>query len=100
MCYGGNTTHPDRCYEICGDGRKFNNDRGYCDDGNNQDGDGCSSECRVEPGMKCEGGTTSNVDKCFEPCGDGRNAGFYKCDDGNMFDGDGCSSLCDVEPGF
>jgi cysteine-rich repeat protein len=50
--------------------------------------------------MKCEGGTTSKVDRCFEPCGDGMNAGFYKCDDGNMFDGDGCSSICDVEPGF
>ena len=50
--------------------------------------------------MKCAGGTTSSVDRCFEPCGDGKNAGFYKCDDGNIFDGDGCSSLCDVEPGF
>ena len=26
-----------------------------CDDGNTEDGDGCSSDCRVEPGYLCEG---------------------------------------------
>ena len=24
-----------------------------CDDGNKKDGDGCSAQCRVEPGWQC-----------------------------------------------
>jgi len=50
--------------------------------------------------MMCLGGTTSTPDICFEPCGDGKNAGFFQCDDGNIFDGDGCSASCEVEAGF
>jgi cysteine-rich repeat protein len=52
-----------------------------CDDGNTEDGDGCSSTCQdefcgdtiVQPGLGEE------------------------CDDGNTEDGDGCSSTCQVE---
>jgi len=38
--------------EICGDGLNL----GYveCDDGNNVDGDGCSSDCRIEHGFQCK----------------------------------------------
>jgi len=37
--------------EICGDGINL----GFveCDDGNTNDGDGCSSTCKIESGYKC-----------------------------------------------
>ena len=37
--------------EICGDGKNLG--QVECDDGNKVNGDGCSSECRVEQGFKC-----------------------------------------------
>lgn len=46
-----------------------------CDDGNNQDGDGCSKSCTTV-------------------CGDGKIVGDEQCDDGNQDEGDGCSALC------
>jgi MYXO-CTERM domain-containing protein len=53
-----------------------------CDDGNNVDGDGCSSECESER----------------EPsCGDDNLDPGEECDDGNNVDGDGCSSECEEE---
>jgi cysteine-rich repeat protein len=53
-----------------------------CDDGNDEDGDGCSAHCFVE----------------F--CGDSsvNNAPNEECDDGNNLDGDGCSADCQLEP--
>mgnify|MGYP002146198205 CR=1 FL=1 len=33
-----------KCFEFCGDGRRFNVE---CDDGNNEDGDGCSRDCKI-----------------------------------------------------
>lgn len=54
-----------------------------CDDGNNESGDGCSSECLIE---------------IPEPyCGDGVLDSGEECDDGNTDDGDGCSSGCLIE---
>jgi fibro-slime domain-containing protein len=38
------------CTSSCGDGLVLNEE---CDDGNNLDGDGCSSLCTVEPGYDC-----------------------------------------------
>lgn len=38
------------CEEVCGDGMNF---FGVCDDGNTLPGDGCSSNCTVEPGWEC-----------------------------------------------
>ena len=54
-----------------------------CDDGNRENGDGCSDHCKLEPPR----------------CGDGRiseEAG-EECDDGNEESGDGCSSRCFLE---
>lgn len=53
-----------------------------CDDGNANDGDGCSSTCQ------CEG-----------TCGDGLTnpACGETCDDGNVTPGDGCDETCQVE---
>lgn len=72
-----------------------------CDDGNVNDGDGCSSTCRVENGMACSGGSLSSVDQCGEVCGDGKKMPREACDDGNREDGDGCMKDCSaVEAGY
>jgi len=52
-----------------------------CDDGNTQNGDGCSFDCEKEAA-----------------CGDGKvNQDGEQCDDGNTNDGDGCSATCQTE---
>jgi cysteine-rich repeat protein len=49
-----------------------------CDDGNNADGDGCSSACTLEHcGDRVVTGSSGEI-----------------CDDGNNADGDGCSADC------
>ena len=37
-----------------------------CDDGNTDDGDGCSSTCTLENGYKCTGGTHTTPDTCTQ----------------------------------
>ena len=79
---------------VCGDGIIDASEA--CDDGNELDGDGCSSRCEVEstdkPGEGDEPGTPV--------CGDGKVEAGEACDDGNELDGDGCSSGCEVEEGW
>ena len=104
------------CGYICGDG---NLDPGeQCDDGNNIDGDGCSSICEIEIpvpycgdgnldlGEQCDDGNNIDGDGCSsiceieicDPyCGDGNLDPGEQCDDGNNIDGDGCSSVCEIE---
>ncbi|KAL4494813.1 hypothetical protein ABPG73_004253 [Tetrahymena malaccensis] len=50
-CQVGYQQYQDQCVEKCGDGLLF-----YlpCDDGNNLDGDGCSSTCQIEQYFNCE----------------------------------------------
>ena len=55
-------TQSSTCQEKCGDGMKFVLP---CDDGNNNDGDGCSRDCHVEPGYTCAGGSATSLDNCF-----------------------------------
>lgn len=40
-----------------------------CDDGNNVNGDGCSSDCKIEPEYTCSGGSPNSKDTCkkFKP---------------------------------
>ena len=83
---------PDKCYEICGDGLNYG--FWWCDDGNFESGDGCSSICHVERGWSCTAGTTTTRSVCTEICGDGVDLLYYPCDDGNLKSGDGCSSTC------
>ena len=45
-----------QCTSVCGDGLLLGEG---CDDGNEVNGDGCSSSCEVEPGYKCDGEVTS-----------------------------------------
>ena len=67
---------------VCGNG--IMEDGEQCDDGNTDDGDGCSALCVIEEEP--------------EPiCGNGIVEDGEECDDGNTTDGDGCSSLCLTE---
>ena len=40
------------CQSPCGDGQRFSDEE--CDDGNRFDGDGCSSDCKIEKGFTCK----------------------------------------------
>jgi len=95
-----------------------------CDDGNNNDGDGCSGYCRKEnvcgnhicdPGengsctqdcLICGDSVCSsleNANNCpndCPKCGNGVIQSGESCDDGNTHDGDGCSAVCTVEGGY
>lgn len=81
-----------------------------CDDGNNEDGDGCSSRClfercgnaRIDPGEECDDGNITNGDGCsacctVERCGNCILDYGEQCDDGNLKNGDGCSDCCKLE---
>jgi len=83
-----NTPAGDDPEPYCGDG-EINQDDEECDDGNDQDGDGCSSICILEEDLPDDP----------EPyCGDGEiNQDDEECDDGNDQDGDGCSEICVLE---
>ena len=79
-----------------------------CDDGNINDGDGCSHNCKnemcgngdMDPGEKCDDGNTTSGDGCsadcksVEVCGNGVKDVGEACDDGNTVSGDGCSASC------
>ncbi len=80
-CAGG---APSVCSTICGDGLKVGGEA--CDDGNNvnnDNNDGCSSVCAVQPGYVCLG--TPSV--CGTVCGDSIIAGAETCDDANAVSG-------------
>lgn len=49
------------CQEICGDGRVYTLP---CDDGNNFNGDGCSSTCSIEASYTCQSGSTTSPSVC------------------------------------
>lgn len=64
--------------DTCGDGDRTGTEQ--CDDGNTNNGDGCSATCRNE--------SSGPV------CGDGVMSGNEECDDSNTTPGDGCSATC------
>ena len=72
----------------CADG-KLHRETEECDDHNVRDGDGCTSNCKVEDGWVCDGGFD-----CVPVCGDRNVVGEERCDDGNADNGDGCSADC------
>ncbi len=92
---------------VCGDGDREVPEQ--CDDGNLQNGDGCSSTCTVElcgnlsmdQGEQCDDGNLQNNDGCnrycqIEFCGDRviQETRGEQCDDGNGISGDGCTGSC------
>jgi len=80
----------------CGDGVMEGPEE--CDDGNTDNGDGCSSTCHVEPGYKCYKDKQKSICRSF--CGDGMKSSDEECDDGNFVGGDGCSPTCKIEHGY
>ena len=95
--YHTSSSTPDTCYDIWGDGINVKPHKNYCDDGNFQNGDGWNSDCEVEDGYTCDGGSFSHKDIWIEIWGDGKDFGTYEWDDGDMEDGDGWSSTCEYE---
>ena len=91
----------------CGNGLVESGLGEECDDGNENNNDGCSSICKDEvcgddiqqAGEQCDDGNTDNGDGCDENClseicGDSVIATGEECDDGNTTNNDGCSSVC------
>jgi cysteine-rich repeat protein len=87
-------TSSGQCAPVCGD--HVIRTPESCDDGNPDSGDGCSSNCTIEPGFECPSGQ----DSCTSECGDGISTSDEACDDNNDVPGDGCSASCDIEPGY
>ncbi len=93
----------------CGNGKVDSGEA--CDDGNIQDGDGCSPGCRLEgcgngeqdPGEACDDGNLVSGDGCNdlctsrESCGNSITDVGETCDDGARVAGDGCSGGCQTE---
>ena len=59
---GGSSTTKDTCSEIWGDGKRYNLNSTYWDDGNTNEGDGWSSLWSIESNWKCSGGNSINKD--------------------------------------
>jgi len=91
---------------VCGNG--VVEGRESCDDGNDDETDGCTTECRIpgcgdaviQPGEMCDDGNKSESDACLNnctpaSCGDGVvYDGEEECDDGNAVDTDDCTAKC------
>jgi cysteine-rich repeat protein len=86
----------------CGDGVVGTNEE--CDDGDHGVGDGCNTNCRIEPGFTCQGSPSAcaDVDECHATtaaCGNQatcRNLiGSFECACNAGFDGNGmtCSDV-------
>jgi len=84
-----------------------------CDDGNLEDGDTCTPECRVpescgngavDLGEECDDGNADDMDGCTATCtvpvcGDGIiNRSEEVCDDGNAIETDSCTTKCNLSP--
>ena len=85
---------------LCGNGSNDFQENGSppplttsCDDGNNTDGDGCSSTCTVESGWICSN-TINTLSVCTGFCGNGRIDPGEQCDDGNSRNDDACVLGC------
>ncbi len=70
---------------VCGDKKQENPEE--CDDGNLNNGDGCSNKCSIE---------IANSQGKYG-CGNGIKERNERCDDGNLNNGDGCSDACGLE---
>ncbi len=90
----------------CGNGVVDGNE--ICDDGNQNNGDGCDDVCGLESGFACASDAnpmdgvcdTAGPGSVVPVCGDGIVAGAEVCDDANAANGDGCDATCSLEPGY
>lgn len=71
-----------------------------CDDGNTNNNDGCSDQCKIEQGWNCGNRVLGQLSVCGEACGNGIRTSKEMCDDGNTKNGDGCDSNCKIEIGY
>lgn len=69
-----------------------------CDDGNTNNGDGCSSSCDVEADYLCtwEPSVCTYQNVCWNWLVNSGEA----CDDGNAVSWDGCTDTCQIESGY
>ena len=86
------------CFDNWGDGIVNSKSQSW-DDGNLSNGDGCSSNCKVEDGYACSL-DSSNKSSWYRSWGDEIKSRSEKWDDGNLNDGDGWSISCLIESGF
>ena len=84
---------------VCGDAVV---EAGYeeCDDGNTEDGDGCSATCKIAAGWVCPAPGEPCEPFSVAACGNGVLDTGEECDDGNAVGGDGCGVTCEIEPGW
>lgn len=68
-----------------------------CDDGNTNNGDGCSSACQVETRWVCVNTVNATSVCTYTACGNSYIDSGEQCDDGNTTPGDGCSATCQIE---
>jgi len=91
----GNDTPP---VYVCGNGKLEPGE--VCDDGNAEDNDGCSGDCKD---FNLDYDCSVVGEKCVKVviCGNGVLEGSEVCDDGNTMAADGCSADCGmVEDGW
>ena len=102
LCYKGGESSKDEWFDVCGDGLTVLKGKGsdYWDDGNNDNGDGWSKECKIEPGYSCTKGSLKEMSIWTPSCGNGVRDPDEECDDQNRFNGDGWDKDCKVEKGF
>ena len=92
-CVTGLKCHDNKCSDqVCQNGKKEGSET--CDDGNDKEGDGCSTLCKTEEGYTCDNNVCKEIPAV---CGDNKKEKEEQCDDGNIKDDDGCSSKCQVE---
>ena len=72
----------------------------YCDDGNAENGGGCSSTWTIENKYSWSGGSATTKDICKPIWGDGFKVSTEQCDDSNIMAGDWLSSTCTIEAKF
>ena len=90
---------------VCGDAEVAGAEE--CDDGNLNNGDGCSGACfaevcgngRLDANEQCDDGNAIGTDGCqgdctLPSCGDGFIDPGEQCDDGDAENTDGCTTLC------
>lgn len=61
VCKDGFIFNGSTCIDLCGDGKIIVDE---CDDGNTENGDGCSSTCIIEKNFRCYGGSL-NPSRCI-----------------------------------
>jgi cysteine-rich repeat protein len=93
----------ERCIDLaltgCGDGKMSTRNGETCDDGNLENGDGCSNQCTVEYMWSCTQ-NEGQLSVCTPiTCGNGKLDPNEECDDFNFLDNDGCTK-CEIDLGY